>query len=752
MTPVASRHLATIAFAVGLGVVGWIGYGYLGSNLLALTITVLIAAFYLAGAMELRRFRGATAGLRTALADLPEQLPSLGEWIASLPQSLQGAVRLRVEGERAALPGPALTPYLVGLLVLLGMLGTFLGMVVTLNGAVMALESTTDLATIRAALAAPIKGLGLAFGTSIAGVAASAMLGLVSVLVRRDRLQVAQLLDARIATRLRVFSRAHQREQTLENLQLQARAMPELVDRMQAMMAQMQQHEQQLGDRLLSGQERFYQHAQTAYADLAASVDRSLSHSLQESARVAGSTMQPLVEATMAGISRESASYQQKISELVQQQLEAMASRFDTTVGAAAGAWGETLQQHDGRSEALARSLQQALAGFNDSFEHRATALLAAVDERQAQSQQAWTQAVDTLAQQSGSHQAQVTEAAGRQLDAVAERAGRELASAAERFGTSTREAAQAWHDALARQQQGSEQASAAMQSAVAALVQGFGRQSAELLQTLQQAHATLRSELASGDQQRLAGWTSALEAMAASLRQDAQQAQAEALARQAQICDTLEQTARGLQGQAAEHARETIAEMSQLIATASEAPRAAAQVVDALREKLSDSMARDNDMLAERSRIMETLSTLLEAVNQAATEQRSAIDALVASAATMLEQTGARFGQTLEQASQTMQDASTQAAAGSIDIASMGEAFSAAVQQFGASSEALTAHLQRIEAALDKSSARSDEQLAYYVAQAREIVDLSISSQKQIVEDLQQLAIRQVPQVASEA
>jgi hypothetical protein len=35
----------------------------------------------------------------------------------------------------------------------------------------------------------------------------------------------------------------------------------------------------------------------------------------------------------------------------------------------------------------------------------------------------------------------------------------------------------------------------------------------------------------------------------------------------------------------------------------------------------------------------------------------------------------------------------------------------------------------------------RSDEQLDYYVAQAREVVDLSIRSQKQIVEDLQQLA-----------
>jgi hypothetical protein len=32
----------------------------------------------------------------------------------------------------------------------------------------------------------------------------------------------------------------------------------------------------------------------------------------------------------------------------------------------------------------------------------------------------------------------------------------------------------------------------------------------------------------------------------------------------------------------------------------------------------------------------------------------------------------------------------------------------------------------------------RSDEQLAYYVAQAREIVDLSIGSQKDVLEALQ--------------
>ncbi len=37
----------------------------------------------------------------------------------------------------------------------------------------------------------------------------------------------------------------------------------------------------------------------------------------------------------------------------------------------------------------------------------------------------------------------------------------------------------------------------------------------------------------------------------------------------------------------------------------------------------------------------------------------------------------------------------------------------------------------------------RSDEQLAYYVAQARELIDLSLMSQQQIVGDLQQMPAR---------
>ncbi len=199
-------------------------------------MTFAIAVAYLAGALEIRRYRGLTNGLATALAQVPEPLNQLGDWLPSVPQPLQHAVRQRIEGERAALPGLSLTPYLIGLLVMLGMLGTFLGMVVTFKGAVFALEGSADLAAIRAALAAPIKGLGFAFGTSVAGVATSAMLGLMSALSRRERLAVVRTLDARIATVFHPFTLAFQRNASFAAMQAQASALPAVVDQLQALM------------------------------------------------------------------------------------------------------------------------------------------------------------------------------------------------------------------------------------------------------------------------------------------------------------------------------------------------------------------------------------------------------------------------------------------------------------------------------------------------------------------------------------
>ncbi|MBL8448958.1 MAG: DUF802 domain-containing protein [Dechloromonas sp.] len=735
-----NKKLCWTAFFAGLAAVAWVGAGYVGASPLALAMTALIGAVYGVGASELRRFDQATASLTRALAELPADLPELCPWLGRIHPSLQNAVRLRVEGERVGLPGPAVTPYLVGLLVLLGMLGTFLGMVVTLNGAVLALESTTDLHTIRAALAAPVKGLGLAFGTSVAGVAASAMLGLISSLCRRERLLAGQLLDSRIATTLRGFSLTHQRQETFKALQGQAQALPAVVEQLQAMMAQMEAHHRALGERLLAGQEGFYAEARGAYGELAASVDRSLNASLSASARLAGQTIQPVVEATMAGIARETAALHAGVAATVQTQLDGVAQRFAATAASVTEGWQAALGHQQLTGERQAASTEAALASYAATFEQRTAALLASVEAAHATRQSELVATTAALAKDTAALH-----------DTLAATAEARFTTLAERFNATAESVADTWRTALAKHEGTSDRVAAEWQAALAGFAETFALRAEALLATVGAAHTALRVELAAGDRERQTALATALEAMAAGLRQEWQAAGAQTLAQQQGICHTLRETATAISADSKAQASGTIAEVSRLMQTAAEAPKAAAEVIGQLRQELSASIARDNTLLEERSRIMETLGALLDAINHASTEQRGAIDALVASAATLLERAGGRLEERLEAESARLDSVAAQITGSAAEVASLGEAFGLAVERFSDSNNQLMTALERIESALGKTLARSDDQLAYYVAQAREIIDLSILSQKRMVDDLQELSGRQ-PALAAAA
>ena len=102
-----TAFLPAFAFALGLAVVGWIAIGYIGSNTLALAAALLIGACYLAGGLELLRYRRATTTLADGVAQLREPPASLDTWLGGLDAGLRNAVRLRIEGERVALPVPA---------------------------------------------------------------------------------------------------------------------------------------------------------------------------------------------------------------------------------------------------------------------------------------------------------------------------------------------------------------------------------------------------------------------------------------------------------------------------------------------------------------------------------------------------------------------------------------------------------------------------------------------------------------------
>jgi hypothetical protein len=896
-------HLAV--FLVGIAAVLWVAVGYATTNPLALVVALLIGACYVTGAVELYRYQQATETLVAAVDQLDATPPQLGTWLERLHPGLRGAVRLRVEGERAGLPGPALTPYLVGLLVLLGMLGTLLGMAATLRGTGAALDSATDLEAVRASLAAPVRGLGFAFGTSIAGVATSAMLGLLSALCRRDRIKVAQRLDAKLATVLRVFSPAHQREETFRLMQRQADAMPALLDGLRSLMGSLEQHSAAAGARQLEAQQAFHAKTELAYARLTNSVEQSLRQSVGEHARAVGAAIQPAVETTLASLARDTTALHERVAQAAQQQMEGLSRGFSSTAEQVATTWTGALDAQRNSNDALAARMSATLDGFAANADTRATKLLDDVAAQLAASAQqlslSWSDALAQHAQTHGAlaarHEAALgaataafeaaataaaasieartatlvervdaahaalqtsVAAADEQRAAVftAATAGFEAATTAAAASIESRTAAlvervdashaamqagvaaadekrlaaftaatasfeaattavaasiesraaalvervDASHAALqagvaaaddkrlaaftaatASFEAATTAAAASIESRAAALVErvdashaalqagvaaadekrlsaftaataGFEAattaaaasiesRTAALVERVDASHAALQASVAAADEKRLAAWTATLEHTAAALSREWTETGAQHVARQQQICDTLADTARQIAERAQAEARGTIDEIGRLLSAASEAPKAAADVIAELRNSLSESMVRDTAMLEERTRLLQTLATLLDTVNLASTEQRAAIDGLVSTSGELLARVGAQFSSKVESEAHKLDIAAAEVATSAIEMASMGDAFGVAVASFGESNGKLIAHLERIERALEQSLARSDEQLAYYVAQAKEVIDLSVMSQKQIVEDLQQLA-----------
>jgi len=853
-----SRHSFLIAFGLGALAVLWVAAAVASSHFLVLVMTAVIGAVYVFAALELRHYRETTRALNQALSAIPADLQNLSDWLSTLPASLQNAVRQRVEGERQGLPGPALTPYLVGLLVMLGMLGTFLGMVVTLNGAVFALEGSSNVAGIRAAFSEPIKGLGLAFGTSVAGVATSAMLGLMSSLARRERAQASQTLDSCITSSLRGFSLTHQRQETFKALQQQSQALPQVVAQLQAMMVQMAQTSEQINERLMANQKSFHQEVHTAYTGLAQSVDQSLRTSLSQSMQVASDGIRPVVQETMTQLAEQAQHMNQKLLQNTQQQLAELNAQFSATAAGVAQTYSTALAQHETSSTGMLERVGQTLDGFSQTFEQRSQSLLAQMQTAQAEQQsqqgsadqqrlQAWQATLESLAaslssqwQASGSQTlaqqqsicdtlTHTAQAITTQVQSQASQTLADIQRVQTEHASQDQQRLDAWKaslDAMAASLQSQWQSAGdktlAQQQQIcdtlthtaAQVTEQVQAHTSQTLADIQRVH----SDREAADQVRLDAFKASLESTATALGQQWQTSGAQTLAQQQAICDTLTQTAQGITTHTQTQATQTLGEVNRLMAsseelmrariaseaqwaaqhtqrseelsallrnelsalreaedargqaavarlselqtevtahlttlgtaledpitrlieTASQAPKAAAEVIGQLRQEISVSVARDNALLEERTRIMDTLSHLLDAINHASTEQRSVIDNLVSSSAATLNQANSQFIAHVSSESAKLGDIAAQVTASAVDVASLGETFAFAVRSFNETNEKLMGNLQRIEQAIDKSMTRSDEQLAYYVAQAREIIDLSITSQKDVLETLQ--------------
>jgi len=544
-------------------------------------------------------------------------------------------------------------------------------------------------------------------------VATSAMLGLMSSLARRERAQASQALDTLTHSSLRGFSLTHQRQETFRALQQQSQALPQVVQQLEALMAQMAETSQQMNERLLANQQNFHSQVQTAYTGLAQSVDQSLRSSLSQSLQLASDGIRPVVQATMTQLTEQAQTMNERLLLNTQQQLGELQTQMAATAATVAQTSTQTLTRHAQVSSHMTERVGQTLDTFSQNFERSAQALVDQISAAQTE-QQALQSSADQ--QRLQAWQASLTQMAAT------------LHGDWQSAGAQTLAQQQAICDTLSRTAQD-----------ITTHTQTQATQTlAEITRLMASSEALMRERIAT-ETQWTAGHQQRAEELAAVLRQelsalrDAEDVRGQtAVARLAELQTALTAHLTTL-GIALEEP------IARLIETASEAPKAAAEVIGQLRQEISVSVARDNALLEERTRILGTLSTLLDAINHASTEQRGVIDALVTSSQATLDEANDKFHDHVAAETVKLGDIAAQVTASAVDVASLGETFGFAVRSFSETNDKLMAHLQRIEASIDKSMTRSDEQLAYYVAQAREIIDLSIHSQKDVLEALQQ-------------
>ncbi|MGJ8686489.1 MAG: DUF802 domain-containing protein, partial [Spongiibacteraceae bacterium] len=577
-------------------------------------------------------------------------------------------------------------------------LGTFIGMVDTLKGAVMALEGTTELEAIRAGLAAPIKGLGMAFATSVAGVSASAMLGFISTLSRRERLQVSRQLDSSMTTVFKHFSISFQRQQSYAAMQSQAQAMPVVAEKLSVLADRLSQMGDDLAGKLTSGQSQFHSEAQAQYKELAESVDASLKQSLADSGRAAAESIGPVIQTFVQDIGRELRDSQQALTSTAQDHLTALNESYADSAAKFSDGWQQGIAEQQRGSDKLLHALNQQVAQLNESFAANNESLLARFDGLG----NGWQQAQQCSEQ--------------RRLDswsAAFDQSAALLQSSAEKLAVTARSGSDELLAEFRTLLASSEQLVAARQA-------GETQWLAEYQQRMAEQGATLKESLANLHSLEEQRGIAAVDRLG-----DLQVAVKDHLA---SLATALEEP------------------MGRLIESASETPRIAAELMAQLRAEMSDNLERDNSLLDDRRELMLQLKTLSASLQDSAVAQRTAVESILNNSTDLLTDISTRFNDKLTGETAKLGEIITHFEAGSGELASLGDAFASAVAQFGDSNRGVIDSLGAIAAGLQRSGERSDEQMAYYVAQAREIIDHNMLTQQDIMSQLQQLATQAVP------
>ncbi|MFT3921649.1 MAG: hypothetical protein QM778_03855 [Myxococcales bacterium] len=293
-----SERLSQVALllpaAVGAGVILRALGVYLAQDPVASLIVGIMGVGFGAGVAELwLRHRRAFA-LGREVDALPRKASESVLDKASAP--LRAFLRARIEHAPAPALGENLTPYLVGFMVMLGLLGTLLGLFETLHGAGQALTASADVNALRSGLSGPMRGLTRSFGCSAAGVSASAMLGLAAVFVRRAEAAAWARAQSYATGPLRELSPMRRQLDSFQQLAQQGESLPKAA----VSLEQASVHLGQLAERWESAHRATLEAQQKSAQELMERMRTELARSSADAGRVLSESVTPMLKQVVA--------------------------------------------------------------------------------------------------------------------------------------------------------------------------------------------------------------------------------------------------------------------------------------------------------------------------------------------------------------------------------------------------------------------------------------------------------------------
>ena len=722
---------------IGLWIVARTLAGYVGHDNVASLIVFAIGAALVMGLWELIVRQVRASALERELRALPAR-PQESTLDGASPL-LGGLLRARLEHAPMPSLGENTAPFLTGLLVMLGLLGTLLGLFQTVSGAGHALTTSNDVDALRHSLNAPIEGLTRSFGCSAAGISASAMLGLALALVRRRENRMLRGVYTYATGPLRVQSPVRRQARALEQLVSQGQALPDATGALEGVSSKLGH----LAGELVELQQTALKSQQRAFSELLTALRGEVVKAAADAGEAVLTKVSPLMEQLSQRSSDTLTSQAEALNQLARQlkdeltrdelrrreesaqALERMRTQLDEAEKTRAAAHAEELS----KLSALATQAQSTAEARERDLTERWTELLTRLDQQREAARDSERERLQSVDTQLGSVQARESERL-RELDALAQRVGTELTRLTAALGTQVeqRTQAEAQHDAR------SERTLSQLTAAAAALEQSLGQQGASLTQLTEQL-PPLFQQSASASQQ-------VAERALTELAKVTEQ-------RLAQVSDllTTEITQRASSEQSlserAQHAFERIQDSSQLLESALSRQSA----------ELEGLIARVGQLLPElvdaaqtgATQTLERLQHSADAQAERFAELEIAIergrDEHARGLATQLQSHTDELEKRLSETGRAVQEAAAVWQASSAEMQAMAQLFTSSVEKQREAAQAFSESFGDVEGAVERAGRdAAHDALSDQLAATQEVFARQLQFQRELFEQLRSL------------